>query len=444
MGIELEGVKMTTPTDIAIDEGAYAQPVPIVSSESPGVDKFDTGKAVNYSVANLGASVFYGLFNFGMPLYLSTYHLPALLIGLLANERSFVGAFIQPWIGRISDRTRSSLGRRRPFFLIGVPLVCVGLLLLAIHPPLWVMIGVMAVLAFFLAVAWDPYMAMMADIFPPLHRGRVGGLLGLGAAFGNIAFAVLALTLWSQHEFLIFALVVVVLLVTWAYTFFTVKEPPFEGHAEAAPKAVKFNLVQYVKSLRQYPEAAKYVLAVNFFWLGTGGVVPFITLFGVKALHASENEAFILPIAATVANALFAVPAGYLADRTSKKAVMIAGMTLFGLVALIGSQSQSLLQGSIALGIAGAANAAMAQINPMLSDLVPRKRMAEFIGLGSAVFSFAQPLGSVLAGGVQFIAARFVGDNDAYRWTFITAGLLVLLAGVLLRNVHPERAITEE
>lgn len=435
---------MSTPTDMTIDESAYAQPAPVESSESPGVDKLDMNKAVNYSVANLGASVFYGLFNFGMPLYLKTYGLPGPLIGLLANERSFVGAFIQPWIGRISDRTRTPLGRRRPFFIIGIPLVCVGLLWLAIHPPLWEMIGVMAVLAFFLAVAWDPYMAMMADIFPPLQRGRVGGLLGLGAALGSIIFALLGRSLWSHNEFLVFAIIVVMLLVTWAYTFFTVKEPPLEASTGEPLKAGKVNLVEYVRSLRKYPEAAKYVLAVNFFWLGTGGVIPFITLFGVNALHATEEQSFILPLAATVTNALFAVPAGYLADRTSKKAVMIGGMTVFGLVALIGSQSQSLLQGTIALAIAGAANAAMAQINPMLSDLVPRKRMAEFIGLGSAVFSFAQPLGSVLAGSVQLIAALFVGDNESYRWTFLTAGLLVLLAGVLLKNVHPERAITEE
>src|SRR5436305_57048 len=102
-----------------------------------GAEKFDTVKAINYSVANLGASVFYGLFNFGMPLYLDTYKLPAWLIGLLANERSFVGAFAQPVVGRLSDRIRTPLGKRRPFFLIGVPLVCLGLLLLAIHPPFW-------------------------------------------------------------------------------------------------------------------------------------------------------------------------------------------------------------------------------------------------------------------------------------------------------------------
>lgn len=89
--------------------------------EQPAADKLDTGLALRYSVANLGASVVYGLFNFALPPYLATYHLHPSLIGLLANERSLVGAFVQPFIGRLSDRTRSPLGRRRPFLLVGVP-----------------------------------------------------------------------------------------------------------------------------------------------------------------------------------------------------------------------------------------------------------------------------------------------------------------------------------
>lgn len=426
---------ISTPTNIEIPEAGQAQEV-----EEP----FDTPKAVNYNVANLGASVFYSMFNFGMPIYLSSYGLPAPLIGLLANERSFVGAFVQPIVGRISDHIRTPLGRRRPFFLIGVPLVCVGLFLLAAHPPLWEMIAIMSVLAFFLAVAWDPYMALMADLFPPKQRGRVGGLNGLGTGIGNIVFALMALKLWADNEFLVFSIVIVLLLVTWGWTFFTVKEPASPDREENKQLSTKPNPIQYVKNLMEYPEAAKYTLAVNFFWLGTGGVIPFITLFGIKVLHTSESQAFLLPMAATVANALLAVPVGYLADRTSKKTVMSIGMLIYAVVALLGSQSQTLWQGILALTICGGANAAMAQINPMLTDLVPRKRMAEFVGLGSAVFSFAQPLGSVLAGGVVMLATLAVGGEEAYRWAFITAGLMVLTSGLLLRTVHPERALKPE
>ena len=56
-----------------------------------------------------GSVPIYGLFNFGMPLYLKSYGLPPWLIGLLANQRSFVGALVQPVVGRMSDRLRTPL-----------------------------------------------------------------------------------------------------------------------------------------------------------------------------------------------------------------------------------------------------------------------------------------------------------------------------------------------
>jgi MFS family permease len=380
-----------------------------------------------------------------MPLYLGSYNLPAWLVGLLANERSFVGAIVQPIVGRISDRTHTRLGKRRPFFLVGIPLVCAGLLFLAFHPPFWLMLGVTAVLAFFLAVAWDPYMAMMADLFPERQRGRVGGLTGLGVGLGNILFIVLAMWLWGSNEFIVFLAVVVMLVVTWGYTFLTVKEPPsLDEPAIRAKKVGKPNPVAYVKNLMEYPEAAKYVLATTFFWLGTGGVIPFITPFGVRVLHATESQAFILPLGATVMNALLAIPMGILADRITKKKVMVGGMLIYGIIALVGSQAQNLWQGTIIMMMAGGANAAMVMINPMLTDLVPKKRMAEFVGLGSSVFSFAQPLGSFLAGIVVVLAGWMVGGEQAYRWAFIFAGVMLLTGAALLMRVHPERFVDHE
>ncbi|MDQ6741112.1 MAG: hypothetical protein M3021_12335, partial [Actinomycetota bacterium] len=71
---------------------------------------FDRGRAVCFSVANIGAQALYALFNQSMPMYLQSYGLPPALIGLLANERSLVGALVQPFVGRLSDRTRTRLG----------------------------------------------------------------------------------------------------------------------------------------------------------------------------------------------------------------------------------------------------------------------------------------------------------------------------------------------
>src|SRR5439155_374862 len=78
---------------------------------------------------------------------------PTWAVGLLSQERSLAGAFAQPIVGSISDRTRTRIGRRRPFFIVGVSLTAASLLFLAGFPPLVPMVLVLSVNAFFLNVA---------------------------------------------------------------------------------------------------------------------------------------------------------------------------------------------------------------------------------------------------------------------------------------------------
>jgi MFS family permease len=419
---------------IGIAEGSLPE-------ESVSAGRFAAGLAARYSVANLGASVVYGLFNLGMPLYLESYGLHPSLIGLLANERSFVGAFVQPVVGRMSDRTRSPLGRRRPFFLVGVPLMALSLMLLALHPDFWLMLLLMTIGSFFLAVAMDPYNALMADLFPPQHRGRVGGFIGLTTALGIIIFSLMSFFLWKTNEPVVFAIVIGALVATFAFTFFTVKEPAFSPHAE---KAEKTSPLVYFRELLRYREAAKYTLALGLYWIGAGGATPFVTLFGEKALRLEGGTVFLLPLAFVVSTAIFAVPAGMLADRIGKKRVITMGLLVYGIGAIVGSQSMDLTQATIALGIIGIGNAATsAPLIALLVDLIPRKRTAELLGLGSALWSFAQPLGSVLAGGVVGLSGLAVGQNDSYRWAFIFAGVMIVLAAIVLQTVKPEREVSE-
>jgi maltose/moltooligosaccharide transporter len=435
-------IEMDSAGESAVPSNVYVNERPEGDTGAGAETRFETGKAARYSVANFGSSLVYGLLNTGMPLYLQGYGVAPWLIGLLANERAFVGALVQPFVGRLSDRVRTPLGRRRPFFLVGVPLMSLSLLLLAGHPDFWIMLAIMTVGGFFLAVAQDPYLALMADIFPPEHRGKVGGLLGLTTALGFIVFALLGLYLWSSNEFLVFVLVVVVLLLTYGFTFFTVKEPPLPA---AVPEVHKrFNAKEYVQGLRRFPEASKYILALGMFWLGAGGATPFLTLFDTQALGASESQVFLLPLAFVTTSLIFSVPAGLLADRIGKKLVMTMGLSIYGVGAIIGSQSTDLMQATIALAIIGIGNAGTAPLNPLLTDLIPRSRTAELIGVGSAVWSFFQPLGSVVAAIVVTVAASLTNPHDAYRWSFVVGGAFVVLSAILLQRVHPERATTED
>lgn len=423
--------------------------------------------ALLFGVANLGANLVFAFFNFAMPQYLDSYHLSPALIGLLANERSFIGGFIQPFVGRWSDRARTPLGRRRPFFLIGVPLSAGALLVLGLHPPFAVMIAIVPIAGFFLFIAYDPYLAMMADITPASQRGRVGAVLAVAAMLGNIVFSLVAGFLWSAHEFTVFLLTAAGLIITFSVTFIAVREPPLPSLAPSGiagpPPAVvattmpapieAFSCVDqrasrdaerrrlqapyrvrgYLRDLRRYPALARYVVALSLFYLGAGGATPFITLFATKALGVSSGTAFFLLIILVLCSAIGAVPAGLLADRIGKKPVLIAGLALFALGTLGGSQAPSVAWEIPAMVLVGLGNACPnALAIPLLADLAPMARIGEFIGVASFVWSVAQPLGAFCAGLFVMSAAP-----ATYRHTFIWAGVLIALAAVAMVAVRP-------
>jgi len=461
--------------------------------------------ALLFSVANLGASMVFMFFNFAMPQYLDSYHLNPALIGLLANERSFIGGFIQPLVGRLSDRTHTRFGRRRPFFLAGVPLTALSLLALGLHPPFAVMIAIVPVAGFFLFIAFDPYLAMMADITPPPQRGQVGAFLAVAAMLGAIIFNVAAGFLWAAHESAVFLLTAVVLVIAFGVTFVAVREPARPsaapaGSAGVAPVPVattattgdgrardgvpagsrrsqrvrgdgvparcrrsqrvrgddgptrcrrsqgvrgddgparrrRFQRVRgYLRDLRRYPVLARYVVALGLFYLGAGGATPFVTLFAIKTLGVPAGQAFFLLIVLVLCTALGAVPAGLLADRAGKKPVLIAGLALFSLGTLAGSQAPSVaweIPAMVLIGLGNACPTALAV--PLLADLSPAERMGEFIGLGSFVWSIAQPAGSFCAGLLVTSALP-----STYRYAFIWAGVLIACAAVAMLAVRPD------
>ncbi len=389
------------------------------------------GTMLGYSTASFGANMVNALSNAAMPLYLGTYGLPNVLIGFLAQERSFVGAFVQPVVGIISDRTRSRFGRRKPFFLIGIPLTMVALMLLALHPDLWVVLCLLAVFSFFLAVANDPYLALMADITPEHQRGRMGSAMALFNMCGQVTMLALAWKLWETHEFWVFAAVAFGLLVSFGVTFLTVQEPALPYAPESQ---VKLSPVQYVRNVLQYREVAKYVSAQFFFNFGSGAAVPFLTRFGVDVLHTDEGTAFQLMLIAVTFTALFAVPAGMAGDKFGKKPVLAGGLAVYAVAALVGSQAQDLPQAQIMMATLGACNAVTtALVFPLLADLMPPSRKGEFTGLGSLVWSIAQPMGSTWAG--------FMVDlSGSFRTVFLVAGVMIGLSFLGLLTVHPDRA----
>jgi maltose/moltooligosaccharide transporter len=390
-----------------------------------------------YACGIFGANVVYAFLNLAAGLYLIRYpEVPAWAVGLLSQERSLAGAVVQPIVGAWSDRARTPIGRRKPFFIGGVALTAASLLFLSGFPPIVPMLIVLSINAFFLNVAVDPYYALMSDLVPIGQRARVGAIQAIFNMLGQVVATLAMLFFWDRSPALVFVIVAVVLVVSFGITTVFTREPP--PPPLIAGDRVRLDVAAYVRGILSQRELVKYVMAAALFWLGTGGVLPYLTRFGVNVLGLSEGDSSQLFLPALGGTIVGAIPAGYLASRRGKKPVIAAGVLVFGLIALVGSQVETTTQALIVMFFVGIANGFWTTLAiPLLIDLVPPERAAEMTGLGSAVWSLAQPIGAVVAG-------LLIESFGTYRVSFIGAAVFVLLSFLLLLTVHPERAVVAQ
>ena len=80
-------------------------------------------KTALIGLAIFGAYALWALYNVFVPIILNkTYGLSASIVGIFMSLDNLAAFLIQPAVGAWSDRTRTRIGRRMPFILIGAPI----------------------------------------------------------------------------------------------------------------------------------------------------------------------------------------------------------------------------------------------------------------------------------------------------------------------------------
>ena len=315
-------------------------------------------------------------------------------------------------------------------FLI-IPAI-LGFLLLMHRPQVWLVVLIFVLAPIFLGLAVTAYEVLLPDCVLPRQRGTVNGVNRALGYVGGMGFLVLAFLFWEKAPWAIFLLVAVSLGVGFLTTMGLVQEPPAPQEEEAP---VRFQPLAYIRDILSYREAAKYVVSYFFFWVGIGGVTPFITRFGHQELGIPENETFLLLLAVMVSTLISAVPAGWLGDKVGKKRVSLWGLLAFGLIILVSSQLTSKEQAIVALTLAGIAQAVPTVLAyPMFTEIVPARRMGELSGMSTMIWSLAQPLGATVFGSLADMTGTL-------RIVLMGGGVALLISWVLLMTVQmPEQS----
>lgn len=99
------------------------------------------------------------------------------------------GLIVQPIVGHMSDNTWNSLGRRRPYFLVGAILASIALIIMPNSPFLWVAAGMLWIMDASINISMEPFRAFVGDLLPSEQRNRGFAMqsffIGIGAVIAS-------------------------------------------------------------------------------------------------------------------------------------------------------------------------------------------------------------------------------------------------------------------
>jgi len=370
-----------------------------------------------------------------------------------------LGLLVQPVVGYMSDRTwHKTLGRRRPFILVGAILASIALLFMPYSPAVWIAVGTLIILDASINISMEPFRAFVADITNEGQRTYAFVVQTLIIGIGTWVASSLPLILgWlgvsgeaakgvlPQSTKMAFAIGAVVFILAILYTIFTTKEyPPEDMEAfekeRAEQKGLGFAFKEIWENITDMPDTMKRLGVVQFFsWFA------FFTMWAMYNLAVTEHIWGVTeagnPQAYQDASRLagsymgtygltsmiFALVLVFLSSkyRVNRKYVHMFSLFIgaIGFFSMYFIEDHRMLHFSFGcIGIAWASILSMPFA--MLSSSIDPKKMGVFMGLFNMFICFPQIIASL--GGINLV--YMFGDYTIY--TMLLAGVCLVLAGL--------------
>ncbi|WP_010277936.1 SLC45 family MFS transporter [Paenibacillus senegalensis] len=293
-------------------------------------------------------SITWSLYNAFVPLFLERFLTSTALIGFMMTIDNYFALFLQPWIGRRSDRTNTRFGRRMPYLLIGMPLAALFVALVPFHNSLLLLVLLMMAMNLSMSLFRSPTISLMPDITPEAQRTKANGIINFMGGIGAIlAFGAGSMLYRADPSFPFIASAFVILFAmfilqrsikerrdTLSYTISEKQELNFKG---------------------QLDRTTIFLLLAIFFWfVGYQGVEALFTLYGTNQLGMDDAEAGFSLTFFSLAFVIFAIPSGWMGAKFGKKKVILAGVVGLALVFLAINWVETIVMLRILLLIGGA------------------------------------------------------------------------------------------
>jgi len=372
-----------------------------------------------------------------------------------------VDAFVDIWVGNLSDRTRTRWGRRKPWIAAGVPLLLLLTWLLC-APPKGATTGYLLVTALLfyicLTLVQIPYLSWGAELSRDYAmRTRINGMREGGGMLGTVLatmlpLVVLVLLLGKPNPSLreiAFVFVVTVSLLLPLAAWAALRRTPQGEFVDSGRQS----LLQALRALRHNRLLARLLAGVLLIWLG-GSVFNALVIFIVQHTLKLQNNAMLFFVFTQYAVGLLCLPLVLrLANRIGRHRVLVLGAAAFmvPLPLFMLVQPGALAQAIALYALLGVTTSAIWVMPPALvADAIDYGRLKgakDDAALYMALYHFVQKLamaggvgiGMPLAGALGFDPA---GSNGAagvrgLELVALVLPMVVALPGMLLLYGYP-------
>ena len=447
--------------------------------------KFTTAQFLNFCLG------FFGLqFAWQMRIILSgpvTESLGAspFLYGLIWLAGPFTGMVVQPLVGTISDKTKSPLGRRRPYLLAGALIAAValwifpnsasvsGLLqkLTGINLPALTALFIAAIMIWVIDacinIAQGPYRALIPDVVPQEQHSLANSYISLAIGLGSVFAAATAPFLkWAfDYQMSIpaqFIMAALAFSLGMIWTCITIKEPQIKIENEDAEN--KKQNSSFIQALKDFfalsPEVSKICLMQFFTWIGTMCMMIFFTQYAVHTVfnvpdlttvdgisaklyeNASLNGTNFSSVCFAIFNFvcfIVAIPIGILSAKFGNKKVHIISLISMVAAYLGMAFSHNIYIVAGMMGLAGIGWASICALPfAMLSQYIKPGTEGSVMGIFNIFIAGPQVFVCTIVAWIISKCELPVGDglvNYHWEYTFLIGALSLALAAVVAKCV---------
>ena len=400
------------------------------------------------------------VFSFALTLVSNTLE-PAVLghkvLELVPNHRNtalgfttFAGLIVailaQPIVGVFSDRTRSRLGRRLPYFIVGTLMVIACLYLIALAPVFGLVVLGILLIQVASNTVQGPWQALIPDLVPEARRGRASGLKAMLDILAFVVGRQVAGQLvgrypqWGGTAILIAVTVpVVVYLFALAVTALWAREPP-EAATQAPQRSMREALAStFSVDFRAHPAFGWWFANRMLFWAAFIALSTFLLFFMIDAVGMGEADAqkYVGTLSTLLGAALVVVtlPSGWLADRVGRKPVVMASGVVAALgagIILLSREINLITVGGVVVGLG--VGVFMSANWALVTDIVPREEAARYLGIANIATAGGSAVARFLGGALIDPLNKMLDSTSAGYFTVyaIAAGFFLLSALVVI------------